>query len=161
MIRVLLADDQPLIRAGLRGLVDLEPDLQVVGEAGTGGEAVRLAHEGVDVVVMDVRMPEMDGIEATSRICADPALAGVHVLVLTTFETDEHVARALRAGAAGFLGKGSDPAALVDAIRLVAGGDALLSPTATRSLIEQFLAAPPDSVAPTQHADALRWLTER
>ncbi len=159
MIRVLLADDQPLIRAGLRGLVELEPDLTVVAEAGDGREAVRLAREGVDVVVMDVRMPGMDGIEATSRICADPALSGVHVLVLTTFETDEHVARALRAGAAGFLGKGADPRALVDAIRLVARGDALLSPAATRSLIEQFLAAPSGDPAP--RAEDLHALTER
>ena len=159
MIRVLLADDQPLIRAGLRGLVELEPDLTVVAEAGDGREAVRLAREGVDVVVMDVRMPGMDGIEATSRICADPALSDVHVLVLTTFETDEHVARALRAGAAGFLGKGADPRALVDAIRVVARGEALLSPVATRSLIEQFLSAPAGDRAP--RGDDLHGLTER
>jgi len=164
MINVLLADDQPLIRAGLRGIIEFEPDLRVVGEAASGDEAVALTRQlPVDLVLMDIRMPGSDGIAATEQICADPELAAVHVLILTTFETDEHVVRALRAGAGGFLGKGAEPEALLDAIRLVARGEALLSPVATRSLIETFLASRPPveqpSVAP--HADALRWLTER
>jgi len=143
MIRVVIADDQPLIRAGLRGILELESDLEVVGEAASGRQAVQLARDlAVDVVLMDIRMPEMDGIEATAEICANPALAGVNILVLTTFETDEHVVAALRAGASGFLGKGAQPEAVVEAIRIVARGDALLSPAATRSLIERVLSEP-------------------
>ena len=143
MIRVVVADDQPLIRAGLRGILELEGDLEVVGEAATGREAVRLAAHGpVDVVLMDLRMPDMDGIEATARICSDPALAGVRVLVLTTFETDEHVVAALRAGASGFLGKGAEPEAVVAAIRVIASGDSLLSAAATRTLIERVVREP-------------------
>lgn len=143
MIRVLIADDQPLIRAGLRGILELERDLEVVGEAATGHQAVQQVQDrAVDVVLMDIRMPEMDGIEATAEICANPALADVSVLVLTTFETDEHVMAALRAGASGFLGKSAQPEAVVDAIRLVARGEALLSPAATRSLIERVLSEP-------------------
>jgi len=140
VIRVLIADDQPLIRAGLRGILELEDDLEVVGEAASGRQAVRLVRDrAVDIVLMDIRMPELDGIEATAEICADPALADVRVLVLTTFETDDHVIAALRAGASGFLGKGAQPEAVVEAIRLVARGGALLSPAATRSLIERVL----------------------
>jgi RNA polymerase sigma factor (sigma-70 family) len=143
VIRVLIVDDQPLIRAGLRGILELETDLEVVGEAASGRHAVQQARDlAVDVVLMDIRMPGMDGIEATAEICADPALANLSVLVLTTFETDEHVMAALRAGASGFLGKGAQPEAVVEAIRLVARGDALLSPAATRSLIERVLREP-------------------
>jgi DNA-binding NarL/FixJ family response regulator len=145
VIRILIADDQPLIRAGLRGILELEEDIEVVGEAASGREAVDQVRDRlVDVVLMDIRMPDMDGIEATAEICADPRLSGVRVLVLTTFETDEHVVAALRAGASGFLGKGAEPDAIVDAIHVVARGDALLSPVATRSLIERFLGEPPD-----------------
>ncbi|QTE28298.1 response regulator transcription factor [Pengzhenrongella sicca] len=152
MIRVLIADDQPLIRAGLRGILDLEDDLSVVGEAVSGRDAVRLARAHTpDVVLMDIRMPDLDGIEATAEICRDPLLSGVHVLVLTTFETDEHVVAALRAGASGFLGKGAEPEAIIDAVHVVARGDALLSPLATRTLIERFLgervAVPTDATA--------------
>jgi DNA-binding NarL/FixJ family response regulator len=142
-IRVLLADDQTLIRAGFKVLVDSAPDLEVVGEATTGREAVTLARSlRADVVLMDIRMPELDGIEATRLITADEDLAGVRVLILTTFEIDENVLGALRAGASGFLSKGVEPADLLDAIRVVAAGEALLSPKATRSLIARFLDQP-------------------
>jgi len=138
-IRVLLADDQDLVRAGLRMMVDSAPDLEVVAEASTGTRAVRLAREArADVVLMDIRMPDMDGIAATRRIAADDGLVGVKVLILTTFEVDDYVFQALRAGASGFLGKGSRPEVLIDAIRTVARGDALLSPVATRGLIARF-----------------------
>jgi DNA-binding NarL/FixJ family response regulator len=148
-IRVLLADDQTLIRAGFKVLVDSAPDLEVVGEATTGREAVELARKfRADVVLMDIRMPEMDGIEATRLITADDDLAGVRVLILTTFEIDENVLRALRAGASGFLNKGVEPADLLDAIRVVASGEALLSPGATRSLIARFLSEPEPGPAP-------------
>jgi DNA-binding NarL/FixJ family response regulator len=159
-IRVLLADDQALIRAGFRVLVESAPDLQVVGEAATGTEAVEMARSSrADVVLMDIRMPEMDGLEATRRITADEDLAGVRVLILTTFEIDEYVFGALRAGASGFLGKGVEPAELQDAIRLVAGGDALLSPAATKGLIARFLAQPqPGPLATPARLDVL---TER
>jgi DNA-binding NarL/FixJ family response regulator len=137
---VLIADDQSLVRTGLRVIIESAPDLTVVAEAGTGVEAVRLAREArADVVLMDIRMPEMDGLTATRRITADDDLAGVKVLILTTFEIDEYLFEALRAGASGFLGKGSEPGELLDAIRAVARGDALLSPAATRSLIGRFL----------------------
>jgi len=143
VIRVVIADDQPLIRAGLRGILELESDFEVVDEAATGRQAVDLVlAQPVDVVLMDIRMPEMDGIEATAAICADPRLAEVRVLVLTTFETDEHVLAALRAGASGFMGKGAEPQGFVDAIRVIARGEALLSPVATRSLIERVLGLP-------------------
>ena len=139
-VRVLLADDQVLIRSGFRALVDSAPDLEVVGEASNGNEAVALARTTrADVVVMDIRMPDADGIDATRRICADDDLAGVRVLILTTFELDEHVVNAVRAGASGFLGKGVEPRVLLDAIRTVATGDALLSPRATRALISRYL----------------------
>ena len=138
--RVLLADDQDLVRAGLRMIVDSAPDLTVVGEAATGRQAVRLVREArADIVLMDIRMPELDGLAATRQITADENLAGVKVLILTTFEVDEYVFEALRAGASGFLGKGSRPEVLVEAIRTVARGDALLSPAATRGLIARFL----------------------
>jgi DNA-binding NarL/FixJ family response regulator len=129
--------------------VDSAPDLEVVGEATTGREAVELARKfRADVVLMDIRMPEMDGIEATRLITADDDLAGVRVLILTTFEIDENVLRALRAGASGFLNKGVEPADLLDAIRVVASGEALLSPGATRSLIARFLSEPEPGPAP-------------
>ncbi|WBB63121.1 response regulator transcription factor [Streptomyces sp. WMMC500] len=148
-VRVLLADDQALLRATFRMLIDSYPDLEVVAEAAEGTEAVALtrAHRP-DVVVMDIRMPGTDGLAATEAICADPDLADVRVLVLTTFQTDEHVARALRAGAGGFLGKDASADALVDGIRTVAAGDALLSPAATRALIARFLATPEPGAAP-------------
>ncbi|MCC6704708.1 MAG: response regulator transcription factor [Thermomicrobiales bacterium] len=138
-IRVLLADDQALIRAGFRALIDSAPDLTVVAEASTGAEAVALARRSrADVVLMDIRMPDLDGITATSRITGDDDLAGVRVIILTTFEIDEFVLRAIRAGASGFLGKGVEPAELLDAIRIVANGEALLSPRATRGLLAQL-----------------------
>jgi DNA-binding NarL/FixJ family response regulator len=161
VIRVLLVDDQPLIRVGLRGILELEDDIGVVGEASSGRQALtQLSTTPVDVVLMDIRMPEMDGIETTSAICADPRYADVRVLVLTTFETDDHVVAALQAGASGFLGKGAEPEAVVDAVRVVARGEALLSPLATRSLIERFLAKPAASAAPVLPA-GLDALTER
>jgi DNA-binding NarL/FixJ family response regulator len=139
-VRVLLADDQALIRAGFRALIETEPDLEVVGEASNGREAVALARETrADVVLMDIRMPDLDGLAATRAITADEDLAGVRVLVLTTFEADEHVFQALRGGASGFLGKGVEPADLLDAIRVVAAGEALLSPKATKALIARYL----------------------
>ncbi|MFF6801674.1 response regulator [Streptomyces sp. NPDC012616] len=140
-IRVLLADDQALLRSAFRVLVDSEPDMEVVGEASDGAEAVRLAKEGpVDVVLMDIRMPGTDGLAATRLISADPALGHVRVVILTTFEVDDYVVQSLRAGASGFLGKGSEPEELLSAIRIAAGGEALLSPTATKGLIARFLA---------------------
>ncbi|MET1071711.1 MAG: response regulator transcription factor [Umezawaea sp.] len=140
-IRVLLADDQALIRAGFRVLIDSEPDLEVVGEAADGLEAISLLRTTrADVVLMDIRMPGLDGLEATRRITADENLAGVKVLVVTTFEIDEYVAQAIQAGASGFLGKGVEPTDLQAAIRTVAQGDALLSPKATQALIGRFLA---------------------
>lgn len=142
-IRVLLADDQALLRATFRLLLDSTPDIEVVAEASTGAEAVARARSSrADLVLMDIRMPDVDGIEATRQITADDALAGVKILVLTTFETDELVVAALRAGASGFLGKGVDPEALLDAIRTVAAGDQLLSPAATRALIERVITHP-------------------
>ena len=136
MIRVLLADDQALVRGGFRALVDAEPDLTVVGEAATGDEAVRLATELLpDVVLMDIRMPGGDGLTATRRIVEDPRAGGVRVVVVTTFELDEYVAEAIRAGASGFLVKDTEPADLLRAVRVVAAGDALLSPTVTRRLL--------------------------
>ncbi|MGQ4334391.1 response regulator [Streptomyces hayashii] len=140
-IRVLLADDQALLRSAFRVLVDSEPDMQVVGEASDGAEAVVLARrERADVVLMDIRMPGTDGLAATRLISADPSLAQVRVVILTTFEVDDYVVQSLRAGASGFLGKGSEPEELLSAIRIAAGGEALLSPTATKGLIARFLA---------------------
>ncbi|MFD5798079.1 response regulator [Streptomyces diastatochromogenes] len=140
-IRVLLADDQALLRSAFRVLVDSEPDMEVVGEASDGAAAVRLAKEHrADVVLMDIRMPGTDGLAATRLISADPSLAHVRVVILTTFEVDDYVVQSLRAGASGFLGKGSEPEELLSAIRVAAGGEALLSPAATKGLIARFLA---------------------
>jgi DNA-binding NarL/FixJ family response regulator len=139
MIRVLLADDQALVRAGFAALLDAQEDIEVVGEAGDGAEAVRLAASVCpDIVLMDIRMPGMDGLEATRRIAADKQLAAVRIVILTTFELDEYVFEALRAGATGFLVKHTEPAELVRAVRAVAAGDALLSPGITRRLIAEF-----------------------
>jgi DNA-binding NarL/FixJ family response regulator len=156
--RVLLADDHALIREGFRALLEAETGFRPVGEAGTGAEAVRLARRHQpDVVLMDVRMPEMDGIEATRRICAAPETASVRVLILTTFDLDEYVYAALRAGASGFLVKDSTAADLVTAIRVVAAGEALLAPRVTRRLIAAF-ASQGRPVAP---AAAVPGITER
>jgi DNA-binding NarL/FixJ family response regulator len=156
---VLLADDQTLLRATFRMLIDSTGDLTVVAEAADGTQAVRQARtHHPDVVVMDIRMPGTDGLAATRTICADPDLAGTRVLILTTFETDDYVAHALRAGASGFLGKDAGPDTLLDAIRTVAAGEALLSPAATRHLIATFLDTPP-SAPPA--AGALDQLTPR
>ncbi|BCY08540.1 response regulator transcription factor [Actinoplanes sp. L3-i22] len=164
-IRLLLADDQALLRATFRLLLDAQPGIEVVGEAATGAEAVTLARElRADVILMDIRMPDMDGIEATRRISGDEALAGVRVLILTTFETDEFVVSALRAGASGFLGKGVNPEELISAVRTVAAGDSLLSPAATTALIGRFLAQPAPArplVGAPQYARALADLTTR
>ncbi|MCQ9129586.1 MULTISPECIES: response regulator transcription factor [Streptomyces] len=142
-IRVLLADDQALLRGTFRLLIDAQPDMEVVAEASDGREAARLARaERADVVVMDIRMPEVDGIEGIRLIGRDEDLAGVKVLVLTTFEEDDLVVEALRAGASGFLGKGVEPDRLLEAVRLVAAGEALLSAAATRGLIARVLAQP-------------------
>ncbi len=156
-IRVLIADDQALIRAEFRALIDSAPDLEVVGEAADGDEAVELVRcTRADVVLMDIRMPNSDGLSATRTITNDDELIGVRVIVLTTFELDEYVARAIRAGASGFLGKGVEPAELLDAIRIVAAGEALLSPKATRSLIAQFSAQPvPGTSVAVQGIDLL------
>ncbi|MFD5428076.1 response regulator [Streptomyces sp. NPDC127084] len=140
-IRVLLADDQALLRSAFRVLVDSEPDMEVVGEAADGAEAVAVARaQSPDVVLMDIRMPGTDGLAATRMISADPALAAVRVVMLTTFEVDEYVVQSLRAGASGFLGKGAEPDELLNAIRIAAAGEALLSPAATKGLIATFLA---------------------
>jgi DNA-binding NarL/FixJ family response regulator len=141
VITVALADDQALVRAGFRALLDGEPDIAVVGEAADGEEAVEVTRrQRPDVVLMDVRMPRTDGLRATARVSADPTLSGTRVIVLTTFELDEYVFGALRAGAAGFLLKDIEPADLVEAVRIVAAGEALLAPRHTRRLIEAFVA---------------------
>lgn len=158
-IRVLIADDQALIRGGFAALLANAPDMEVVGEAIDGDDAVRQARTLLpDVVLMDIRMPGSDGISATEQITTAPELAAIKVLILTTFEADEQVFDALRAGASGFLGKGVEPEDLLDAIRVVAAGDALLSPRATRGLISRFLQGPttPDAVD-----DTLEVLTAR
>jgi DNA-binding NarL/FixJ family response regulator len=159
VIRVLLADDQPLVRAGLRVLLESAADIEVAGEAANGQEAFDAARATrPDVVLMDVRMPVMDGLEATRRIAGDGSLAGVRVLILTTFEVDQYVFEALRAGASGFVAKDIEPAELLHAVRVVAGGDALLSPFATGRLIAEFVARPERArVEPS----ALAVLTER
>jgi DNA-binding NarL/FixJ family response regulator len=143
MIRVLLADDQTLVRAGFRVLIDSDPGLEVVAEATNGIEAVDLAlQHHPDVVLMDIRMPMMDGLESTRRISAEPRLANTRVLILTTFEADDYVFEALRAGASGFLLKDTDPPDLLAAVRVVARGDALLAPSVTRRLIAEVTARP-------------------
>ncbi|WP_375387455.1 response regulator [uncultured Amnibacterium sp.] len=156
MTTVVIADDQALIRTAVRGLVEHEEGLTIVGEAVDGSEAVDAARRlHPDVVLMDIRMPGMDGIEATRVICADPRLSGTRVLILTTFEEDEYIVRALRAGASGFVGKGMDAADLMRAIHTVAHGEALLSATATRSLIRRSVLQP---AAPEPDADLVKTL---
>jgi DNA-binding NarL/FixJ family response regulator len=158
VIRVLLADDQALVRAGFRALLDAQDDVEVVGEAGDGREAIELARAlAPDVVLMDVRMPELDGLSATKAIAADDSLAAVRVVILTTFEQDEYVFEALKAGASGFLVKDTEPADLIRAVRAVAAGDALLSPGVTRRLIEEYASHAKDAGASPELAD----LTER
>ncbi|WP_433825855.1 response regulator [Actinoplanes sp. CA-015351] len=159
-IRVLLADDQTLIRAGFRLIIDLADDMQVVGEASDGREAIELASAmHADVVLMDIRMPVMDGLEATRRIASDEALSAVSVVVLTTFEADDNVLAALQAGACGFLSKDVEPEELLRAIRVVAAGEALLTPRATRGLINRFLAPPEEQQRAM--APSLSGLTDR
>ncbi|MFJ9443296.1 response regulator [Kitasatospora sp. NPDC101235] len=160
-IRVLLADDQALLRGAFRLLIEAEEDMEVVGEAADGREAVALARATKpDIVLMDIRMPGTDGLGATAEICGDEELSGTRVLILTTFEIDEYVAQALRAGAGGFLGKGADPKELLAAVRTVAAGEALLSPAATRAVIDQFLAQP-DLASATPTSERLSVLTAR
>jgi DNA-binding NarL/FixJ family response regulator len=149
MIRVLVVDDQALIRQAVTDILSGADDLEVVGEARDGREALRLARDlRPDVVLMDIRMPELDGIEMTAHLCADRELEGSRVLILTTFEEDEYLVAALRAGASGFIGKGAEPEEIVEAVRAIAAGDALLSPVATRRLIEKYVLAEPAATAP-------------
>ncbi|MER6161750.1 response regulator transcription factor [Streptomyces sp. NPDC001868] len=158
MIRVLLVDDQPLIRSGFRALLDLEDDIEVVAEAADGQEGLALIKEQLpDVVLIDIQMPVMDGIEATRHIAADPALAGVHVVVLTNYGLDEYVFDALRAGAAGFLVKDIVPEDFLHAVRVAARGDALLAPAITRKLIDRYVTQP----HPTRAGSGLEELTSR
>jgi DNA-binding NarL/FixJ family response regulator len=159
-IRVIIAEDQPMVRAGFRALLDSRDEIEVVAEAATGAEAlnqVRALHP--DVVVMDIRMPEMDGLEATRVITTDPRLSDTRVLVLTTFELDEYVFGALDAGASGFLLKGGEPADLVHAIRIIAAGDSLLAPSVTRKLIHTYVTRPQPHAKP--HHDSISDLTTR
>ncbi|MEU0138130.1 response regulator transcription factor [Streptomyces sp. NPDC006296] len=164
-IKVLLADDQALLRSAFRVLVDSEADMQVVGEAADGAQAVELARStGADVVLMDIRMPGTDGLTATRTISADPDLADVRIVMLTTFEVDEYVLQSLRAGASGFLGKGAEPDELLNAIRVAAAGEALLSPVATKGLIARFLAqggSAGDGPAGAEYSARLAALTGR
>ena len=158
-IRVVLADDQAMVREGLRGLLENDDDIVVVAEANNGADAVRAVWRSrPDVVLMDIRMPGRDGLDATREITAEPALSSCRVIVLTTFELDEYVFQALRAGASGFLFKDIEPAELRQAVRVVAAGDALLAPAVTRKLITHFI----DTAPPTPtHAERLAALTER
>ena len=160
MIRVVLADDQALLRAGIRALLDAEDDIEVVGEASNGREAIELVRStGPDVVLMDIRMPGTDGLEATRVIAAEPALAETKVVVLTTFDLDEYVFEAVRIGASGFLVKDTEPAELLRGVRAVAAGDALLSPGVTKRLIGEF--ATRSRPTPTPAAARLGGLTDR
>jgi DNA-binding NarL/FixJ family response regulator len=159
MISVMLVDDQDLVRLGLRALFDSENGFTLAGEAADGLAAVEQAHRTrPDVILMDIRMPGIDGLEATRRIVADPVLAATRVIVLTTFERDEYVFEALRMGASGFLLKDTRPAVLLDAVRTVADGGALLAPSVTKTLIREFVGLAPRSAAPHPHLDRL---TER
>ncbi|UMO99826.1 response regulator transcription factor [Amycolatopsis sp. EV170708-02-1] len=143
MITVLLVDDQPLLRSGFRALLDVEDDIEVVAEAADGGEGVALARKHLpDIALIDIQMPGVDGIEATRRITADPALSGVHVVILTNYGLDEYVFNALRAGAAGFLVKDIEPEDFLHAVRVAARGDALLAPSITRKLIDRYVTVP-------------------
>ena len=154
MIRVLIADDQGLVRGGFRMILDSQPDIEVVGEAGNGREAIELARElEPDVVLMDIRMPELDGLEATRRLLAGDG--GPRVLIVTTFDADEYVYAAMRAGASGFVLKDLRPEGLAEAVRVVATGEALLAPAITRRLIEQFVRRPPPGAARPAELDAL------
>jgi DNA-binding NarL/FixJ family response regulator len=158
MIRLVLVDDQALLRAGFRALLDAEPDLHVVGEAGDGVEALSVVKRlKPDVVLMDIRMPRLDGLEATKAITSDPALATTRVIILTTFELDEYVFEAVRLGASGFLVKDTEPVELLAGVRAVASGDALLSPSVTRRLIAEFASRS----RPTAPSTALDPLTDR
>jgi DNA-binding NarL/FixJ family response regulator len=158
MIRVAIADDQQLIRGGFRSLLEAETDLDVVGEAGTGVEAVAMVtREKPDVVLMDIRMPDGDGLWATEQIAANPALSGTHIVIVTTFELDEYVAKAIRAGASGFLVKDTEPVELIRAVRVAAGGEALLSPGVTKRLLERVAGTLKDA----PDASQLSVLTDR
>jgi DNA-binding NarL/FixJ family response regulator len=158
MIRVLLADDQPLIRSGFRALLDIEDDIEVVAEASDGRQGLALAKQHVpDIALVDIQMPEMDGIELTRRIADDPALGPVHVVILTNYGLDEYVFNALRAGAAGFLVKDIEPEDFVHSVRVAARGDALLAPSITRRLINRYVTEPPRVATDAK----LGWLTNR
>jgi DNA-binding NarL/FixJ family response regulator len=158
-IRVVIVDDQSLVRAGFRMVLSAQPDMEVAGEAGDGAEALRLlAHTPADVVVMDIRMPVMDGVEATRRLTADSGVRA-RVLILTTFDADDHVVDAIRAGASGFLLKDATPEAFVEAVRTIAGGEALLAPSVTRRLLDRFRDRLPG--APEARAGGLDALTDR
>ncbi|WP_340688102.1 response regulator transcription factor [Amycolatopsis coloradensis] len=158
MIRVLLVDDQPLLRSGFRALLDIEEDIEVVAEASDGSDGVALARKHLpDIALIDIQMPVVDGIEATRRIAADPALSGVHVVILTNYGLDEYVFDALRAGAAGFLVKDIEPEDFLHAVRVAARGDALLAPSITRKLIDRYVTLPPGAGTGT----GLKELTNR
>jgi DNA-binding NarL/FixJ family response regulator len=163
-IRVLIADDQALIRVGLRSLIESDTDFEVAGEATNGLEAIAMARSHrADIVLMDIRMPEHHGIEATRQITSDEDLDGIRILILTTFELDENVFRALRAGASGFIGKGFTPHELLSAIRTVAAGESLLSPAATQALIGHYLSQPESPQTPVDErlATLFELLTSR
>lgn len=163
MIKIVIADDQQLIRAGFAALFGSEPDIEVVAQAATGHEAVdAVARHRPDVVLMDIRMPDGDGLWATEQIVANPELAGTHIVIVTTFELDEYVARAIRAGASGFLVKDTEPAELIRAVRVVAAGDGLLSPGVTRRLLERMASGLMASgLADDAHKPSLDALTDR